>query len=87
MPMTLPAAHSKENPAAMPDEPSTRIFVQIASYRDRECQWTVKDLFEKARHPDRVFVGICWQTFPDLDEDCFEVETRPEQVRTLQFRP
>jgi len=69
----------------MPDEPSTRIFVQIASYRDRECQWTVKDLFEKACHPERIFVGICWQTFPDLDQDCFEVETRPGQVRVLHF--
>lgn len=69
----------------MPDQPSTRIFVQIASYRDRECQWTVKDLFAKARHPERIFVGICWQTFPDLDHDCFEVETRPDQVRVLHF--
>lgn len=35
-----------------------RIFVQIASYRDTECQHTVRDLFEKANDPDRVFVGI-----------------------------
>ena len=25
------------------------IFVQIASYRDPELQWTLKDLFEKAK--------------------------------------
>ncbi|MCB9552215.1 MAG: hypothetical protein H6705_10095 [Myxococcales bacterium] len=24
-----------------------RIFVAIASYRDPECQWTVKDLFAR----------------------------------------
>jgi hypothetical protein len=60
-----------------------RIFVHIPSYRDRECQWTVRDLFAKARHPDRVFVGICWQTLPDADADCFTVETRPAQVRTV----
>ena len=58
-----------------------RIFVNIASYRDSECQWTVKDLFEKAAEPDRVFVGICWQYVPDDDDDCFQVETRPEQCR------
>ncbi|HSQ97621.1 MAG TPA: GlcNAc-transferase family protein [Rickettsiales bacterium] len=25
------------------------IFVQIASYRDPELQWTLKDLFEKVK--------------------------------------
>lgn len=58
-----------------------RIFVNIASYRDPECQWTVKDMFEKAAHPDRVFAGICWQFDAEEDKHCFEVSTRPEQVR------
>lgn len=63
-----------------------RIFVQIASYRDRECQWTVRDLFAKARIPERVFVGICWQFDAASDADCFLVETRPQQVRRVDFR-
>ena len=61
------------------------IFVAIASYRDTECQWTVKDLFEKATYPDRIFVGICWQFVPGEDDDCFQVTTRPEQCRVLEF--
>lgn len=61
------------------------IFVAIASYRDTECQWTVKDLFEKATCPDRIFVGICWQFVPGEDDDCFQVTTRPEQCRVLEF--
>lgn len=61
------------------------IFVQIASYRDKECQYTVKDLFEKAKHPERIFVGICWQFNPAEDEDCFQVSTRPYQVRMLPY--
>ena len=44
-----------------------RIFVQIASYRDLECRWTVGDTFAKAKHPERIFVGICNQV--DLEED------------------
>jgi len=60
-----------------------RLFVNIASYRDRECQWTVKDLFEKAAHPDRINVGICWQFDAKEDEDCFQLSTRPNQVRML----
>lgn len=62
-----------------------RIFVQIPSYRDRECQWTVQDLFAKARHPERIFVGICWQFDPQSDADCFQVEVHPEQVRRVDF--
>jgi len=64
------------------DQPT--IFVNIASYRDSECQWTVKDLFDKALHPERIFVGICWQFVPGEDDDCFEVETRPEQCRITE---
>jgi|GEM_PF-801106 len=60
-----------------------KIFINIASYRDPECQWTVKDLYEKASKPDRINVGICWQFDPVEDQHCFEVSTRPEQVRML----
>lgn len=62
--------------------PEPTIFVQIASYRDPECQWTVKDLFEKADRPDRITVGICWQFDPELDGDCFRVPS-PRPAQTL----
>lgn len=61
--------------------PSPTIFVQIAAYRDTECQWTVKDLFEKAQYPDRVTVGICAQADPVADKDCFVVPS-PQPART-----
>jgi hypothetical protein len=64
---------------------SDRIFVGIASYRDTECQWTVRDLFTKASNPERITVGICWQVIPGEDEDCFQVETKPEQVRAVRY--
>lgn len=77
---------AKKQPAhreqAQPAQP--RIFVSIASYRDTECQWTVKDLFEKAKYPDRVIVGICWQFIAAEDADCFVVKTRPDQVRVIE---
>jgi len=86
------AAPKKTAPAKRPQRPAKtrkapkqpRIFVSIASYRDTECQWTIKDLFDKATHPERVFVGVCWQFFKDQDADCFEVVTRPEQCRVLE---
>ncbi len=64
-----------------------RIFVQIASYRDPECQWTVKDLFEQALHPERVNVGILWQADKKADKDCFtEASPRPKQTRIIHVK-
>lgn len=63
-----------------------KIFVSIAAYRDPECQHTVKDLFEKAAHPERIRVGICWQIDPDRDADCFTVRTSySAQLREKRF--
>ena len=58
-----------------------RIFVNIAAYRDRDCANTIRDLFDKARWPDRVFVGLCWQ-FRSPDDDGY----RPVPVRRQQCR-
>ncbi len=63
-----------------------RIFVAIPSYRDRECQWTLKDMFAQARHPERIFAGVCWQAIPEEDADCFEIDPpRPDQIRTVSY--
>lgn len=73
---------SQLNDCAEPAQPC--IFVSIPSYRDVETQWTVKDLFEMARYPDRVFVGICWQFDHEQDAHCFvEPYSRPAQVRVI----
>ena len=37
------------------------IYLMLASYRDELCHRTIADAFEKATHPDRVFVGIVEQ--------------------------
>jgi hypothetical protein len=37
------------------------IFVSIASYRDSQLVPTVRDCLDKARHPERLRFGICWQ--------------------------
>jgi hypothetical protein len=62
------------------------IFVQIPAYRDPECQWTIKDMFEKAKKPERIFAGICWQFVKGKDDFCFEQPyPRPEQVRVIEI--
>lgn len=37
------------------------IFVQIASYRDPELIPTIKDCISKAKYPELLSFGICWQ--------------------------
>lgn len=64
------------------------IFIQIASYRDPECQWTIKNLFKKADRPERIHVGVCWQCYPEQDQDCFKIPSPyPAQTRVISVRP
>ena len=50
------------------DEDDTMtIFVSVPSYRDPECRETVRDLLAKARHPQRVFVGVFEQNDASAD--------------------
>lgn len=60
-----------------PVEPT--IFVSIASYRDSECSDTVKDIYKKAKYPERIFCGICEQNSTDLEESCIREGGVPRQ--------
>ncbi len=50
-----------------------KIFVSIASYRDKQCLYTLKDLFINAKYPENINVGICQQN-KNRGEDCMIVE-------------
>ena len=57
------------------------IFVSIASYRDPDCQNTIRNLFEQATHPERVFIGVCLQVAAE-DADSYSIEPPcPAQIR------
>jgi hypothetical protein len=63
-----------------------RIFVSIPSYRDPECQRTLEDLFSKAAHPNRIFVGVCLQVDPATDTECLvDTGSWPGRVRVKQL--
>jgi hypothetical protein len=55
------------------------IFVSIAAYRDPQLVPTVEDCIAKARHPERLRFGICWQhspgedTLPYRQDECFRI--------------
>lgn len=69
------------------------IFVSVASYRDDECSTTIKDLFEKASDPDRIYVGAVEQNKPGEEKEsciynCPQCKERVEkgQIRIQHFK-
>ena len=51
------------------------IFISIASYRDELCPKTLISLYENAKNPEKVIVGICQQNDENDDADCFFPKT------------
>ena len=58
---------------------SDLIFVSIASYRDQQLVPTVNDCLAKAKYPERLRFGICWQhgddevTLPFAEDPRFRI--------------
>lgn len=66
------------------------VFVSIASYRDVECSRTLRDLYARARRPERVFVGVVAQNHPkhpeeDPDPARWISPQRQNQIRVLRM--
>ena len=74
-------AHGREKFDAAEDT----MFVSVASYRDSECAATIKNMFEQADRPGRVFVGICEQNdAADQSEACVPASL-PKNVRRVSI--
>ena len=59
-----------------------KIFVQIASYRDPELLPTIRDCINKAKLPENLVFGICWQR----DEtESMEEFTNDERFKILDY--
>jgi hypothetical protein len=53
-----------------------KIFVQIASYRDPELLPTIRDCIAKAKYPENLTFGICWQRDETESLEEFADDTR-----------
>ena len=49
-----------------------KIFVQIASYRDPQLILTIDDMLSRAKYPERLTFGICWQYDEEEDTSIFD---------------
>ena len=47
----------------------SKIFIQIASYRDPQLIPTIEDCLQHADNPDNLVFGLCRQFHPDDDFD------------------
>lgn len=72
-----------------PNPSMPRIFVSVASYRDPETPHTLRDMFSKATHPDRIYAGVFWQVVPGDDDDCTEIPVQVPvgHVRSMAVHP
>jgi hypothetical protein len=59
------------------------IFVQIAAYRDPELLPTIRDCIKKAKFPERLTFGLCWQR---AEEDSLEEFTDAPNFKVLDFK-
>mmetsp|Transcript_8402 Transcript_8402/g.18456 ORF Transcript_8402/g.18456 Transcript_8402/m.18456 type:complete len:538 (+) Transcript_8402:140-1753(+) len=59
------------------------IYLMIASYRDFQCHETITSAYERADHPERLYIGAVDQTVPG-DTGCLDLEipcsTNPNQI-------
>lgn len=62
------------------------IFVSIASYRDSKCSLTLNSLFQNAKYPQRINVGICQQNDEKNDShiECFNPKYK-SRIRMLRL--
>ena len=71
-------------------ERSSRIFVSVASYRDKLCSATLASMFSRARFPERVFAGVYEQNAEDSEtcavEPRFASHVRVSSVHAREAR-
>ena len=52
------------------------IFVSIASYRDKELPFTINSCLSKAKYPNEIKIGVCWQYDEEEDINQFDNDER-----------
>lgn len=66
----------------------TTIFVSVASYRDKSCSNTIKEIYSKSKFPQNIYVGICQQNKKDeKDENCLNNYLNPNiRIVNMDFK-
>jgi len=60
------------------------IYLAISTYRDDECPYTLKNAFSRAKHPEKLFIGIIQQ---NCDKNCWGGTGWAETRRWVKVDP
>ena len=60
------------------------IFVSIPSYRDKDCKNTLRQLYESAKNPELIYVGVLTQN-KDESESCVVNNNFTNNIRYLNI--
>jgi len=64
------------------------IFISVASFRDPECNKTIKNMFDKAKYPENLIFGICQQNNQESTSELCYLSTNKipqNQIRTINM--
>ena len=64
---------------------NSKIFVQIASYRDPQLVPTIKNMLENAKNPENLVIGIARQFHPDDKFDNLDEYENDERFKVLNI--
>lgn len=59
------------------------IFISIASYRDKNCNSTIKSIYDNAKYPEYIYIGICQQN-KNTDIDCLH-DINNKNIRIIRI--
>jgi glycosyltransferase involved in cell wall biosynthesis len=62
-----------------------KIFIQIASYRDKQLLSTIKDCIEKAKNPKKLVFSIAWQHSPDDEWDNLDEYKKDKRFKIIDI--
>ena len=63
----------------------SKIFVQIASYRDHLLESTIEDMLSNAKHPKNLVIGIARQYHPDDKFDTLDKWRKDKRFKIIDI--
>ena len=59
-----------------------KIFINLSSYRDILLPYTIDLLFKRAKYPENIVIGLCWQFG---DEEIDKINVPSNQIRYIKI--
>ena len=64
---------------------NSKIFIQIAAYRDKELLITLKECIKNAKYPDNLVFSIAWQHSPEDEWDILDEYKKDKRFKIIDI--